>query len=1257
VTLQEPSILPLADARDVQRAGGKAAHLAELIAAGFPVPDGFVVTTTAFRRAATVAGKELPSDLARAISGAYQALGSPTVAVRSSATAEDMADTSMAGQYETFLDVRGEEAVLGAVRQCWQSVDSQRVRSYLATRTGTTSGMRKGTVPFSLRENRDSPQVTSRVPSRQHVDPTEAAMAVVVQKLVPADVAGVLFTANPRTGNRGEMLVDASWGLGEAVVSGSVQPDTYVLDLDTGAIREFSVAEKTIQIEAGWHRQRPVPEERRNTACLQPEQIARLWDLGRRVAEHFGCPQDVEWAIEGEEIYLLQSRPITALEEAEAYRRCLAEIRSKLRRWKRDGRGDWVRHNLGETLPHPTPLSWSLIGRFMSGDGGFGAMYRRVGFEPSPTLCRDGFLDLIGGRIYMDLSCGPEMFFADFPYAYDLQLLRSNPDAAQAPPTVATGSALDRMRTGRKLAASQQRLEALAADFDRRFEEELAPEFAGWVEQQKACDLRGLSTEQWLGRWQDLQSRVLDAFAPHSLLPSLIAAMATDRLRTFLAEHFWQEHPDELGDLLSVGGEPDKTLQANQDLYEVAVGGITLETWLADHGHRGPEEFDLAASRWRERPHDVIAMAMRLAGGDSPMSKRRQRVEAAEGRAEELAATLGDRARREFRQRLSLVHRYLRFREDGKYYLMLGYDLLRDMAREAGRRLAIGNGVFLLTADELCDALQSGMAPRELIDRRRHKRAAEKRLALPAVITEDEIATLGNPPPPAGGDCFDALPVSIGTCRGPVRIVSSPDRAGDLGRDYVLICPSTDPSWTPLFVGAAGLILERGGTLSHGAVVAREMGIPAVILPEATKLLAGGETVSVDGRHGVVIRGDATPAQVAADADPADVRIDWHSAPPPRGPRERRCAALRNAALLIWGIYLVAAFLLPEAWLYRPSIRVLDAVLWPLVRSLGRVETVAVLAAGLAGFTMIAQWLLTDNRRLRAAKHRANRLRREATKLPEGSPRRAAMLQLAAPVQARIMGAAMLPLAIILGPMIMSFLWLPERVDPASANASTGAVVYLTATVDGEHLEAVTCDAASPLRLDPVTPAAQSIPPIRPALERLRKRWREPSDLSDQPWEVRAAATAARESMLADLDAYLARGIPPQILSWTIRTPPDSPGRFSVRLSSGEAEPMHVDLVLGNAHPPEPKQDLGDGKGPIQVVRAADPQTSIRQVQVVYRNEKTREDQVFWRPLRALRWPVLQRTGWTRWDAGWLLTYIAVYVPVMLLLRFVLRIA
>ena len=432
---------------------------------------------------------DLRPDIAEQIRLAYELMGRGPVAVRSSATAEDGAAASMAGQYETFLHVTDERSLLEAVRCCWASLDSPRTRAYLADRG---------------------------------IDIAQVAMAVVVQRLVAADVAGVLFTANPQSGTRREMLVEASWGLGEAVVSGRVQPDVLRLDC---ADRPRAGRDDRRQARPH-HRRRPRGAAGRGAP--PPARRAsgrRTWtgcgNSAGGAAEYFGSPQDLEWAIDGAgELYLLQSRPITTLAEAEAYEDLLRTTRAELRDRLAAGRGPWVLHNLAETLPHPTPLTWSVIRRFMTGDGGFGRMYRSVGFEPSEAAKRDGFLDLVAGRVYMDAARGPEMFFEGFPFRYDLEQLRRDPDAGQAPPTVPAGSLAARMRIGRKLAAVNARLREVAADFDappaRPDHPRRSSSGAG---RRRRRDLSALSPAELVDLWHARERRVLEEFAPRLAAP------------------------------------------------------------------------------------------------------------------------------------------------------------------------------------------------------------------------------------------------------------------------------------------------------------------------------------------------------------------------------------------------------------------------------------------------------------------------------------------------------------------------------------------------------------------------------------------------------------------------------------------------------------------------------------------------------------------------------------------------------------------
>jgi len=1223
-----PFVLPLADGHDARVVGGKAVNLARLINAGFPVPDGFVVTTHAFSRAERSAGA-LPPDVADAVRGAYRDIGSPTVAVRSSATAEDLAEASMAGQYETCLDLQGEQAVLDAVAKCWRSVDSQRVRAYL----------------------------------KEHDIPSEkVAMAVIVQRLIPAAKAGVLFTANPRTGSQNEILIEANWGLGETVVSGLAQPDTLVLDRATGALKSCVIADKQVWIEPGAHEARPLPDAKRKAGCLNSKEVHAIWKLGLKVMDHFASPQDIEWAIADGRVYLLQSRTVTTLEDAETYEQLLSDIRAQLRAAGSAGRGNWVRHNIGETLPHPTPLTWSVIRRFMSGRGGFGAMYKQLGFEPSATVSEDGFLDLIGGRVYMDLARGPDMFFEGFPYTYDLDLLRTNPDAAQGPPTVPSGALLAKLRIARRLRAVNGKLRALADDCDRRLMDEIIPRFVQYVAGEKTVDLSALSASRWIELWRRREQEVLDTFAPQSLLPSLVVAMAIEDLRGFLREQFWDEDPDMLTNQLSVGGEPDLTAAANQGLFDIAAGSGSVEAWLARFGHRAPDEFDLASPRWREQPALVAKLAEHMKGAAAPLARHEERNKEIAARIAALKSSLSPRLADEFDRRLALVHRYIRFREDGKHYLMLGYDLLRDMLLDAARRLDIGDGVFLLSIEELHDALPTDIAPLHLIEKRRELRMAEKRLSLPDVITEADLGSLGEAPPVEGAGRLDAFVLSGGTGSGPVRIVLSPRQAGEVGKLYVLVCPSTDPSWTPLFVGACGVVLERGGTLSHGAVVAREMGVPAVVLPGATRLLAEEEIVTVDGQHGAVLRSSAQAAPSAPAQD--DTRVPADKIPPIVGRTERRGATIRNIFLAFWGVFFLAFLLEPRA-MEDASFRVLDAALLTLVAAAGKPAAVALIAGLLALLTMLGQKLLTDNRRLREARKRASALQKQARRLPRDSARRKALMAPAAPVQLRVTKAALVPLAVLLGPMIVSFMWLPQRVDTAARNAKPGSMVKVTAILDGDCNSPVHLSADKPLALDEQSPPRQHIFLAKPTLEQyLQKLTSTRSDLSNMAWDMALTVDHNRNTYLKELETFLAGKMPDQKLSWAVTTPRGQAGKWPITLSVPGKQTVRVHAVLGEGCAPEPKEDLIVKTGgrqrtqrQVQVWRADAPNAAIKEVQVRYRDlNPVQGEGTFWKPLDWFEPD--ENTGPIKaLFAPWLVLYILVYVAVMFAVKAALRVA
>ena len=354
-------------AEDTESVGGKGLSLARMAGAGLPVPPGFCVTTAAYRR---LRGQPITGDAAliEQISAAYRQLGGGAVAVRSSATAEDGAITSFAGQQETILGVRGAAEVCAAVARCWDSLHTARAVSYRRHQGVSDDGL---------------------------------AMAVVVQRLVPAETAGVLFTRDPLDPEGRQMLVEASWGLGESVVSGKVAPDRYHLDRETGRVVAQHIATKTVQVTVDGTSE--VPAEKQSQPCLDAGRLAELAELGRRVETFYGEPRDVEWAWSEGRFWLLQARPITtagAAEREQVRREEMAALAARAE----PGGTVWSRFNIPEGMPEPTPMTWALVRHLLSGRGGCGLMYRDLGYGHQADDANECVHDLVAGRVYCNLS-------------------------------------------------------------------------------------------------------------------------------------------------------------------------------------------------------------------------------------------------------------------------------------------------------------------------------------------------------------------------------------------------------------------------------------------------------------------------------------------------------------------------------------------------------------------------------------------------------------------------------------------------------------------------------------------------------------------------------------------------------------------------------------------------------------------------------------------------------------------------------------
>lgn len=803
---------------DAARIGGKGHSLARTADAGLPVPPGFVVTTDAYRRLQPTGVRADAAFVAR-FADALRQLGDGPVAVRSSATGEDGSETSFAGQQETILGARGLDAVLDAVERCWASLHTERAKAYRAKQGVTEAGL---------------------------------AMAVVVQELVPADAAGVLFTRDPLDATGRRMLVEASWGLGEVVVSGRVTPDRFTLDRDTGAVLDRQLGAKDVRVTTAG--EEPVPDADLSRFCLCDSELSLLADLGRRVEAFDGEPRDIEWAVAGGRVYLLQSRPITVATAADRESARVGAIYA-LNRVEEPGPTVWVRYNLSEVLPAPTPMTWAVVQRLLAADGGFGAMNRDLGSPPDPALGSLSAFDLVAGRPMANLARMPRMQGAHPPFEYPFAVLKADPRKALDPkPTLnplAGGGLMGWLRlpaTVWRLMRLMSRTKREAETFSERFTSEIVPPFVAAAREAMAVDWASTRLDDLEHVVHDWTQRTLVDFARHSLKPTVFADLCWNTLVEVLKPGLGEERARAAVGELSLGAEPPADAHLAGGLRDLTAGSISRAAFLERFGHRGTNEMELSQPRWAEAPEQLDAL---VGSGDARERPSPGFHESWDRIAVE--AKLAGAAKAQAGVWCERLRTYLGLREAAKHYLLLGYAVVRRALVEFDRRYRLNGGVFYLLPHELKDLRTAGTDLTPRVVQRRKRRQAELSLEVPPVLFSDDLEAIGRPlPTPDGGDILTGVALSAGTAEGPALVLTEPTAPPARG-GYVLVCPSTDPAWVPLFAHAAALVMETGGVLSHGAIVAREFGLPAVAgLPGAVRRLRTGQRLRVDGGRGTV---------------------------------------------------------------------------------------------------------------------------------------------------------------------------------------------------------------------------------------------------------------------------------------------------------------------------------------------------------------------------------------------------------------------
>ncbi|MCK2219959.1 PEP-utilizing enzyme [Actinomadura sp. ATCC 31491] len=790
---------------DLPLAGGKGANLGELVRNGFPVPPGFVVTTHAYELAAREdAGlpTDLPAELRQAITDAYAALGGGPVAVRSSATAEDLPGAAFAGQQDTYLNVVGEAALLDAVRRCWGSLWTERAIAYRA---------------------------------RLGIDDAEVSIAVVVQRMVEPDAAGVLFTADPVNGERERIVVEAGAGLGEAVVSGLVTPDRYVVSRDGRIAYRPGRSEVVVRSAPGGG----VVQERGSGAGqrLPDAVVTELAGLARRVAAHYGRPQDLEWAYAAGRLHLLQARPMTALPPPPV------------------GRLNPLRRRLAAVLleylpvrPYPIDMTtWlpygpaGLMGRVT---GAFGI---RRGFE--------GFLREEDGVVYAltPPSPRPSARVLTAPFRLGAKARRYDPARWTEDRRFTGYLAAVRRLAGRDLGAMpwaelirvpRQALDLVAPVADLRID---------YLPRTGLALLRLLVAVKVLGR--------------RPLFGGLLAGAVT---RTSEANRALERLAELAVTTGALNGDPagGDAGSADAGVGAAPAGGLSVaalpgafreafEEFLREYGHRETSSPILVTPPcWADAPETVLGLVRMLAAHPAPPAAKDDALDRL--LAHPLLRSPGRAAR--MRRWVAAARAGIAFREDSHFFFTLPQPVLRRALVELGRRLCRAGvldrpeDVFHLRLEEL-EAVTDETeltGPYGTRLRAAARARAAKREELAGVRLIDPAAVF--PPAPAGGALATGSPASTGTATGPVKVIRDPAEFGKLAAGDVLVCPYTNPSWTPLFQRAAAVVVDSGGAASHAAIVAREYGIPAVMgTGTGTSVLEDGQVVTVNGDAGTVV--------------------------------------------------------------------------------------------------------------------------------------------------------------------------------------------------------------------------------------------------------------------------------------------------------------------------------------------------------------------------------------------------------------------
>ena len=848
--------LSAADAA-LENVGGKGVSLAKMLNAGLPVPGGFHVTTEAYRQFVTHNGIQArilaelagidpadhaalesasqrigdlfaagwtPHEIVASVSAAYAQLDQAPVAVRSSATAEDLPGASFAGQQETYLNIRGTEAVLAAIKKCWASLWTARAIAYRL---------------------------------KNQIDQQTVALAVVVQRLVFADAAGVMFTANPTNGKRDQLVINAAWGLGEAVVSGTVTPDTLTVAKATGKVLKRETAQKqlmTVRTEQGTH-EVAVPADQQHKAVLSDAQTAELARLGMRIEQFYEVPMDVEWALAGNQFLIVQARPITAMPPE----------------WKRSvPDAIYARNSLGEHLPGPVSPLFASLGLEIANRLSYENMQRLVGAKTAAAMVPEGIeYETLNGYVYRRnrITAGATISMLGSYLPLFRRLKRESVQMWQA---------------------AREEFAAVVTDWERRPIASFTPAqllegvrtvFAAAIRYynliQTTLPMTAFSETTFTKVYDGLVRRKGDPAATAFLFGLDTVSLRADKslfdlaawlkanpaLAGYLAQHPTAQLEAEFGQ-----ADPPASLPA--DLWAEWQRRILNHL---DRFGRTAYEYDFANPTPLEQPglvFDAVKAFLTGTAGD-PYQREREAVAQREQATAAVLKRVGWPRRGWFQRSLAWALETGPMREDSIYDMGMGHPVLRRMLAELGRGFAAAGAtrgpddIYWLQESEVAGLIASLERRQPLPDlsecvqaRKLACQAARKASPPPMLPEKSGWAKYmhgGEAETKDGKVVLKGIGTSGGVVTAPACVLYGPEDFSKLKQGDVLVAVTTNPAWTPLFSLASAVVTDIGGPLSHSSIVAREYGIPAVMAASsATRLIQTGQMVTVNGAAGTV---------------------------------------------------------------------------------------------------------------------------------------------------------------------------------------------------------------------------------------------------------------------------------------------------------------------------------------------------------------------------------------------------------------------